>query len=473
MKRRESLLLREPPRWPLLGLAVAVLAVAVTTLVIYPIRTVAPAVSLGVVYLLAVLLISILWGLRLGLLTALASALAFNYFHIPPTGRFTISEGENWVALGVFFASALIAGYISELARSRAREAEERRREADLSADLARLLLGGRSLQAALDPAGRRIAEALDIDRVRLLIGEARPPAGWAALPLRHRDRIRATLLVPAGLPAGARERLEERVGPSLEALIAAAIDRESLMEEAVEAHALRRSDEVKTALLRAVSHDLRSPLTAIMTAGDALGSGGLSESERAELSRAVTDEAERLSELVENLLDLSRLEAGAAEPRRDWCSVEELVAAAVDEIGDEKVRVSVLPDCPLILADAAQLQRALANLIRNAVAYSRGQPVVVKAGRVGGRIVIRVVDRGPGIEPTELDHIFQPFYRGGGRRAHPGGAGLGLAIVKGFVEANGGTVRAETLPGQGTTFVVELPVPEGAPATAVAAPSQ
>jgi two-component system sensor histidine kinase KdpD len=163
----------------------------------------------------------------------------------------------------------------------------------------------------------------------------------------------------------------------------------------------------------------------------------------------------------VEKLLDLSRLQAGVAEPRRDWTSIEEIIRAVVDDLalGSDRFRLSIDADLPLVRADAAQLERAFANLLENAARYSREHPVSVRARAVGPRLLVRIVDRGPGIPPAEIGRIFEPFYRpASDRSAHPG-AGLGLAIVRGLVEANGGRVWAESLPGQGATFVVELPL--------------
>jgi two-component system sensor histidine kinase KdpD len=228
-----------------------------------------------------------------------------------------------------------------------------------------------------------------------------------------------------------------------------------------VETSALRRSDDLKTALLRAVSHDLRSPLTAILTAAGALGSGSISAAERAELVADITAEAERLSRLVDNLLDMSRLEARTAEPRVEWCSIEEVVLAAVDDVAlpAGTFALALDPDLPLIRADAAQLERAFANLLENSARYSGGHPVSVRARAVGPRILVRVVDRGPGVPAAETARIFEPFYRSPGAANGHRGSGLGLAIVRGFVEANGGRVWVESLPGQGSSFVVELPL--------------
>ena len=438
-------------------------AVATTTLAIHPLSAVAPVVSLGVVYLLAVLLISTYWGLGLGLLTAVASAATFNWFHIAPTGRFHVAESENWVALGVFLAAAVIASTVAGVARSRATEAQRRREEADVAAAMARTLLGGASVDDALPRASRELAEALKLRFASIETGVVEPGGDAMAIPLQVGPAGAAALLVPADLEEGARQRLTERVVPSLEALLAAALDRERLQREVVETQALRHSDVLKTALLRAVSHDLRSPLTAIMAAGDAVRSPTLQAADREELASMIVGEAARLSHLVEQLLDLSRLQAGAAQPRRDWCSLEEIVASAVEHLdGGIPIEVAIDRGLPLIEADAAQLERVFVNLLDNARRFSGGRPVEVQAQEGDGRVVVRVIDQGAGIGAELLPHVFEPFRRGAGESEHAG-AGLGLAIVKGLTEANGGRVAVESRIGGGTVFSLELPVPAGA----------
>lgn len=367
-----------PPAW--LGLLATLAAVAAATLLVYPLKSIAPVVSLGVVYLPAILLISTVWGLRLGLLASVISAVAFNYFQLPPLHRLTIADEENWVALAAFVVVAAISSTVAGLARAQAIEAERRRAEAD-----------------------RALAEL-------------------AALA-RERDRMQA---------------------------------------EMVEAEALRRSDELKTALLRSISHDLRTPLTSIIAGGAALGSPSTTAEERSELSAAVVDEGERLSRLVANLLDMSRLEAGKAEPHREPVDLAEVLEASRAAIGRRQtVRLAVERDLPLVDADAAQLERAFANLLENAVRHGGGRPVTVSSRLVGDKIAVRVVDQGPGIPENERRLIFEPFRHGSGDGSG-GGAGLGLAIAKGFVEANGGEIGVDSVLGQGSSFVVTLPFREG-----------
>ena len=365
-----------PSAW--LGMLATVVAVTLGTLLVYPLKSVAPVVSLGIVYLPAILLISIVWGWRLGLLASVASAAAFNFFQIPPLHRFTIADEQNWVALAAFAIAAIVSSTVAELARSRAIEAERGREEAD-----------------------RALVEL-------------------AALT-RERDRMQA---------------------------------------EAIEAEALRRSDELKTALLRSISHDLRTPLTSIIAGGSALGSETLTAEERAELSEAIVVEGNRLSRLVENLLDMSRLEAGKADPHREAVDLAEVLDAAREGATDPGlVRLAIDPDLPMVDADAAQLERAFANLLENAIRYSAGRPVsVALAGR-----------RRQGRRPRRRPGARDPGARAGSGSSSPSsagddaktGTGLGLAIARGFVEANGGEIAVESLPGQGTSFVVSFPLRE------------
>ena len=455
-----------------LGIGAAVLTVALATVAVYALKPIAPVVSLSVVYLPAVLLVSTYWGVSLGLLTALGSAATFNFFYVPPTGRFTIADSRNWVALAAFVVVALTTSAIAELARARTREAERRRAEADLAAALARELLLGDDSDRALSSAARRIAESLGLRSAAIVAGPDEPEESQrlTAFELRAADGGRiGTLLVPADLSSDLSAHLRERVVPTLGALVAISQRRDALQQQRVETEALRRSDEIKTALLRAVSHDLRTPLTSVVAAGHALGADTLSEAEREELSDTVVSQATRLAGLVDKLLDLSRLQAGAAQPRADWVSVEDLLSTAAAGHDGEPIDVhlNVDPDVPEIRADAAQLERAFANLLENARRYG-AEPISVRVRAARGRVLVNVTDHGPGIDPAEQERIFEPFYqarppdkdRDAATSARVG-SGLGLAIVKGFVEANGGDIKVESLPGQGTSFLVSLPVAE------------
>jgi two-component system sensor histidine kinase KdpD len=487
------LLTPEPPS-KRVGVLVALALVAMCTLIIYPLKQAAPVVSLGVVYMLAVVVVSVTWGVLLGVGTSLVSALAFNYFHLPATGQLTIRDAENWVALIAFLVVAMLASSVAEVTRARSREAAERRREADLAAEMARLLLGGRHLSEDLPTAAARLSQVLELPSAAIELEAVEGDERRVAFPLREGPRRLGTLLVPADSSEATLRRVQERIVPALESLLSAALERESLLADVVETAALRRADVVKTALLRAVSHDLRSPLTAISAAADAVGSATLIEQERAEMAGVIQGETRRLSRLVDNLLDLSRLEAGAAEPRVTWTSIEDVIRAALADLApaEDDFSLSIDRDMPLVSIDPVQMERAFVNVLENARRHSGGHPVSVRAravrslvgatatpdtgseedssrapaplspsdgGPAGDRLVVRIVDRGPGIPPAQLERVFEPFYRAGTTQGGHRGSGLGLAIARGFTESNGGRLHVESLPGQGATFVFELPL--------------
>jgi two-component system sensor histidine kinase KdpD len=447
------------PSW-LTGLAVAVVSVAAITGANYGLREIAPAVSTGVVYLLAVLLVSTYWGLWLGVLTGFLSAAAFNFFHLPPTGTFTLRHAEDWMALGVFLVVAGVTSTLAQAARARAHEAEQRRREADLSAEMARLLLSGSSIEDSLSAVGHRIALAFGLPSASVELAWVDSDERHKALPLIVEGDRAATVLVSRDTEAATLDALQERIVPALETLVGAARRRDQLETQLIETKALRRSNVVQKALLRSVSHDLRSPLTAITAAAGGLGSGTLSSESRAELIAVVVTESARLSRLVDDLLDLSRLQAGSVEPRPDWSSVPELIHTATNSVPPPPGGFDIVidEDLPLVKADAAQLERSLANVLENSARFAGEEAVAVRARAAERWLVVRVSDRGPGIPKQELEQVFEPFHQAGDGSG--GGSGLGLAIARGFVEANGGHLRAESLPGQGTSFVFQLPVP-------------
>jgi two-component system sensor histidine kinase KdpD len=488
--RSSRLLAAERPS-PTTGVLAALASVAAATAIISPLAELVPVSSLTVVYLLVIVVVAATWGSAFGVATAVLSAAAFNFFHLAPVGRLTLADSRTWVALAGFLIVALAVGGLAELARTRARESDQRRAEADLAAELAQLLLGAARLEEALPVAAQRLASTLGVASAGIELRDVREDGRRLAYRLESEgDRI-GTLLLPRALSGGERARVVARVVPSLGSILAAARQRAGLESEVVETAALRRADTVKTALLRAVSHDLRSPLTAISAAGEAIASPGLAPEEREELAAVIQEESQRLSRLVDNLLDLSRLEAGAAEPHSDSASVDELVRAALRELGggEQEFALSIDRDLPPVCVDSVQMERALVNVLENALRHSGGHPISVRAravrgpaggspppaagnghaghvdGRrlVGERVIVRIVDRGPGITPAELERVFEPFYRAGTAAHGQRGSGLGLAIARGFAMANGGSLEVESLPGQGATFVFELPLHERA----------
>jgi two-component system sensor histidine kinase KdpD len=432
-------------------------AVALVTLAVYALEQVAPVLSLGVLYVFAVLPVALLFGLEYAVPVSVASMLAFNWFFLPPRHTFRLSDGENWVALAVYLATAIVVSGLAARSRRRQDEAEQRAREAALLAEVAGTLLESDHVQNELGGIASRLARALGVARSRIELDSVRrPDAGETAHELQAGERNVGRVFLEGHPDADVSGRLL----PGLASLLAVAVDRERLGRRAVEAEALRRSDAIKTAILRAVSHDLRSPLTAIRTATESLESEtlNLSVEDEAALLTTIEVEAARLDRLVTNLLDLSRLELGAAEPNPELWTVESLVGQALTELGPRADRVSVAlsADLPPIEVDGAQIEHVLVNLLDNALKFSpAAEPVELRGEQHDGDVIVRVVDRGPGLGDWDLERIFEPFEPG---RAPSSGSGLGLAIAKGFAQANGARLEAQPNQEGGASFVLSLP---------------
>jgi two-component system, OmpR family, sensor histidine kinase KdpD len=451
---------------PARALVTSVAAVAAVSLAVAALDSVAPVLSLGALYLLAVLPVAALYGTAWGLGVSVASMVVFNWFFLPPTHTLRLASSENWVALAVYLFTAVVVSELATRLRRQAAESEQRRAEAAFAAEISRLLLERPSVEAELREIASRAAALLGAARGRIELGShRRPDPGWSAYDLDAGSRHVGRLFLEGGRTP---EDVAARVPPMLASVLASALDREQLARQArdaesrlareeAEAEALRRSDAAKTAVLRSVSHDLRSPLTAIGTLGELLESAELSEPERRELVAEIRAQTHRLDRLVSNLLDLSRLEAGAARPAQELWPADGLVSRALDALGDNADRVTVsLPETPaLVRVDAAQLERALVNLLENAVRYSpEGEPVELVVGLEGGEVVIRIRDHGPGIPASRRGRIFQAFQSGEDERR---GSGLGLAIARGFVQLNGGRLWVEPRRG-GAELALSLP---------------
>ncbi len=452
-----------PRRQVYAGLA-SVGALVVVTLAIAALKPFVPVISLGILYVFAVLPVAVLFGARYAVPVSIAGMLAFNWFFLPPIHTFTLQDSENWFALAVYVVTALVVSELAARARRRATEAEQRGTEMALLAEIATSLLQGTEVAAELESINRRVADVLHARSASIVLGGGDEAAAVAApIELRAGNRHVGTLTLLEGSEASLATR--RRLLPGLASLLAVAVDRERLAAEAFDAEALRRSDTIKTAVLRAVSHDLRSPLTAIRAASDGLADASLSltEDDRQELFDTIQVEVRRLERVVDDLLALSRLQAGAVEPRLEVWTVEELVFRALDEVGDVEGRVgaTVPDDVPPVHVDAVQIQRILVNLLDNALKFSPpGSPVTVRVTRTRKEVIVRVTDQGRGLAESELEHVFEPFYRGAPAQDRTG-TGLGLAIARGFAEANGGRLWAESRSGQGASFALALPAEE------------
>ena len=434
-------------------------AVALVTGVIYALEPIAPVLSLGVLYLFAVLPVAVLWGLAYALPVSIASMLVFNWGFLPPKHSFELADSENWIALVVYLATAVVVSSLAAGSRRREAESQRRAEEAALLAEVSSALLESAHVQDELRAIASRVAHVLGAEQGRIeLESLRRPEPPESSHDLVAGDRAVGRLYLNEEIDG----QIAERLLPGLASLLAVAVDRERLGRRAVEAETLRRSDAMKTAILRAVSHDLRSPLTAIRAATEGLANAGLdlTAADQTALLSTIEGESKRLDSLVSNLLDLSRLEVGAAEPKPEFWTVEGLLGQALAELGPpaDRVSVSLAADLPPIHVDGAQIERVLVNLLENALKFSSStDPVELSGESQSGEVVVRVFDRGSGLGRVDLERMFEPFERGG-ERAPGRGTGLGLAIAKGFAEANGARLSVDQAVSVGACLVLSIP---------------
>ena len=459
-------------RW--LGLALAVVGVPVVTAACL---AAGPAVSLSIVllaFLLLVLAVALVGGLWPALVAAVLGGLAANWFFTEPTGRLTVSQVDDVVALvGGVIVAVTVATVVDRSAR-RATAAARSQAETAMLASLTRSVLAGdRALPSLLE----QIREAFGLGSVAMVertddgeteVGSCGRPAGDAEIETVAITDTLALRLAGRTLPASDR-----RVLVAFAEQAAVALQRRRLAAQAAEADRLAAANRMRTALLAAVSHDLRTPLAGIKAASSALRSHDLdlTEADRAELVATIDESADRLTALVDNLLDMSRLQAGAVTPTLAPTDVPTAVHRAlswVEEPDRERVELDWPEELPPALADSGLLERVLANLVGNAVRHAPSGPVAVTAGMLDEHVEVRVVDHGPGVAPGDRERLFAPFQRLGDSPAGQG-VGLGLAVARGLTEAMGGTVSAEDTPGSGLTMVVSLPA---APVPATAPPS-
>jgi two-component system, OmpR family, sensor histidine kinase KdpD len=450
------------------GLAAGLAGVVLVTLAVELASHRIDVLSMTVVYQLLVLLVSAAWGTGVGLATSLASVLAINWFFVPPTGTLTVDDERGWISLAVFAVTAVITSRLTADARSRRRESETRRREAERLSALAQTVLE----HIGPGPPGPAVAEAaaraLGVQRCALVIdpppdAEGHPRASRVTpssrgftVPLVAGGRPLGLLEVGPALP-GEEPRWQRRgVVAAVAGLAAVAVERGRLFQTALEAEGLRRSDELKTALLRGVSHEFRTPLTAIRTAAHALAEDPGGRGAEALLT-AMAVETERLERLVVNLLDLSRLEAGGLTARLDWCAPAEIAAGAIEAadplLDGRAVDIDVPDDLPLVRADAVLCERILVNLLHNGARH--GAPPIRLEGRVAGeRVELAVSDAGPGLDGSIAGRAVEPFVAG----PRTGGTGIGLALSLGLARAQGGELLLEQLDGR-TRAALSLPL--------------
>ncbi|MEQ1696675.1 MAG: sensor histidine kinase KdpD [Hyphomicrobiaceae bacterium] len=464
--------------------------------------------NLSMVFLTAVLLCAVNQGTVSAIWAAVLSFLAYNFFFVEPIYTFTVAKPNELFVLMMFLLVAILtgglAGRVREQSNAATRRAEQTRALYDFTRRLsgsAKLddVLGAICVQTAHLAKGRAIVlladgENLSVRKVwppddKLGPGEwaaarsafeRRTTTGWGSSTLPNAQyqfrplKTSRGILGVAGLqPEDFREPLALEAERMLEALIdqaALAIERTMLVDETAKAHALAESERLRSALLSSISHDLRTPLSSILGAVTTLRAFGkrLSESDRDDLQAAIEEEARRLQRFVSNLLDMTRLEAGAIEVKTDWVDVSDAVRSATERIHkafkQRQVEITIEPGVPLVRGDSSLIEQLVFNLLDNANKYSPPETsLAVHVRRDGTEVVLSVRDQGSGIAKEDLERVFEKFYRSKVHDGRPAGTGLGLAICRGIATAMGGTIRAESpaKDGKGTRLVVRLPAAE------------
>jgi two-component system sensor histidine kinase KdpD len=419
-------------------------------------------------FLVLVVVVAAVGGLLPALLAAVSGSLLANYYFTPPIHTFTIEQGENLLALFVFLVVAGLVSWLVAVASRRTADAARARAEAETLAAL------GGTVATTEDPLPQLVAQlhaAFSAEAVAVL---RETPDGWAVEAAAGATPPAAPESADHALSLGPTEQLVV-VAPQLSAddvdvlrsfaqQVQVALERRRLRADVAAAAGLAEANELRTALLAAVSHDLRTPLSSIKASVTSLLQDDVRWTPEAtrEFLTTIDEESDRLNALVGNLLDMSRLQAGALQLVMRAVGLEEVVPRALAGLPDRVTPVELdLPETlPSVRADAGLLERAVANVVDNARAWSpRDRPVRVEAGAVADRVDLRVIDHGPGVPAADHDRIFQPFQRLGDNPSNGTGVGLGLAVARGFVEAMGGEIEVEDTPGGGLTMVIGLPV--------------
>ncbi|HLK73902.1 MAG TPA: DUF4118 domain-containing protein, partial [Streptosporangiaceae bacterium] len=454
-------------------LAAVALAAAVLPVLTYVLTIFRPHLDIAdelLIYLVIVVAITVVGGFWPAVLAAVAASLLLNWYFTEPIHTFTIQQPKELLALLLFVTVAVAVSSVVHLAARRAVQAARAREEAASLLELAQTVLGGADSPAAvLEHLTRTHGGQAELaERVAGRWIRAASSAVAGNLPAASRIDIRSDLIL---LVSGQAESATPALLAGYAAQAAAALDRERLRTQAAQAEALAEGNRMRTALLAAVSHDLRTPLASIKASVSSLRQTDVewSEADEADLLATIEQNADRLDALIGNLLDMSRLHTGSLQPFLRPTAIDEVAPVALLGLDDSpRVQMAVPDGFPLVLADPGLLERVLANLFSNALRHSPEsvRPPELQAHLVDGRVVIEVVDHGRGVPDEAKERIFEPFTRIGDRI--PGGVGLGLAVARGFAEAMGGRIEARDTPGGGLTVAITLPAASSADAASV-----
>ena len=452
----------------------------------------ANATTVALSFLLVVLSTAATQGIGPSIVVSVVSLLSINFFFLPPVGTFTVSDPQNWVALFVFLVTAIIASQLSSTARRRAWEAEKSREEVWKLYQLSRAIIVTPDPETAVSTLSRQVREVFGVSSCEIYT-----PQGTAL----EEQSVTASEVIPPGVPASyLREVFEKgeirsdgkgamyaplKVGvrvtgvivfdsnsladgtiEAISGLVALALERARFLQELSRTEALRQSDQLKSAILASVSHDLHTPLTSIRAAADNLLESSLDWDPESlhEFHLIIREEVNRLIHLVQNLLEMARIEAGELHPVKEWGTVAEIFDNVLERsalyLNNHQIVIELEESLPMVKVDSRLLAEVLANLVENAAKYSPEQSRIILQGTVEAEgLNITVKDHGPGIPPQDLAHVFEKFYRGTSQQGKKrGGTGMGLAIAKGIVEAHGGRIWVKPLVGGGVIFGFSIP---------------
>jgi two-component system sensor histidine kinase KdpD len=481
-----------PLRRRLLGYILAAVLAPVLTVLLASVRHQVNLTSDVIIFLAAVIAVAIAGGFIPALLEAIAGSMLLNYYFTPPVHHWTIAQGNNALALAIFVAVALVVSSIVDNAARRSQQAARANAESELLVTTAGSVLRG---QQALAAVLSRVKEAFGMESVTLLERPSDPSAGqrsaggpwagsrrrpaageWIAVATAGDQPVRSPETADAEVPVTDRLTLalrgrplpatDRRVLGAFAAYAATALEQERLSAAAEAARPIAEADRMRTALLAAVSHDLRTPLAAAKAAVTSLRATDVqwAPDDHDELLATADESLDRLAHLVDNLLDMSRLQAGALAVFPRPADLAEIVARSLDDLGPPgaAVVVAIAEDLPEVAVDPGILERVIANLTANALRYSpAGSPPALSGSALAGRVELRVIDRGPGIPAADWTRMFVPFQRLGDTD-NTTGVGLGLALARGLTEAMGGTLEPEETPGGGLTMTLSLPAVPG-----------
>jgi two-component system sensor histidine kinase KdpD len=466
-----------------------VVLTAAALLLVALFRTLLPVnqTTVALSFLVLVLVTASQWRLAYSVYLSLLCTLLYNFFFLPPVGRLTITDPQNWVALAAFLCSSVLVSHLAEREHQHSATSEARRREVERLYEFSQQLLLQEDLRGLVRATPSVAASVFDFRAVALYVreedtahysdpgkellsvAELKLAANESESGITMRDGCRVIPLALGMRSLGALALTDGGFSPqvyeAIASLVSIALERAAAVERSSRLEASRQSERLRSALLDSVTHDLRTPLTAIRAAATTLVSQpDLPELERAELATVVDEESARLDHLIGQAVEMAQLDAEAVQIHAQPQDVRELIGMTVEEmrslLRDRAVEVEVPDQTPPAPMDRALVHRVLRHLIENAVRYSpRGSPIAVSATCDADRLLVTVSDQGAGIEPVEQPFVFDKFFRGKKHRSQAAGTGMGLAIVKAILEAHGGGIELSSQAGTGTRFTFWLPL--------------